>query len=357
MNMANNLRIGKGSTLGSCHVVEDILGDGSFGVVAKCRNTKTNNIVAVKVIRGKECFVHSAIAEIAVLRRLQCLDSDTCSIVQWNGFFFDKENICIDFELLDQSLRDYLDGTKSRLSVGELRPVLHQVATALSHMHSIGIMHMDLKPDNIMVVDRHQHPLKVKLIDFGMAHPISVVKQGACMGTMYYCAPEMLLGAPFNECIDVWALGLIMAELATGCILYPGQAPYDVIRFVVECQGQPPDHVRWSLKTPEDMYHEYQSDQKLFISLIKSTLTLDVCNRIKAREVLEHQFFASSHTQEQRRDPDPHQAATSREECQEPNIQPPIPHRAAESWEAPRDLNVPCPTPPVNATSWKELSQ
>uniref|UniRef100_A0A3B5AZM3 Protein kinase domain-containing protein n=1 Tax=Stegastes partitus TaxID=144197 RepID=A0A3B5AZM3_9TELE len=259
------------STLGSCHVVEDILGDGSFGVVAKCRNTKTNNIVAVKVIRGKECFVHSAIAEIAVLRRLQCLDSDTCSIVQWNGFFFDKENICIDFELLDQSLRDYLDGTKSRLSVGELRPVLHQVATALSHMHSIGIMHMDLKPDNIMVVDRHQHPLKVKLIDFGMAHPISVVKQGACMGTMYYCAPEMLLGAPFNECIDVWALGLIMAELATGCILYPGQAPYDVIRFV----------------------EDDQSDQKLFISLIKSTLTLDVCNRIKAREVLEHQFFAS----------------------------------------------------------------
>uniref|UniRef100_A0A3B5AZJ5 Protein kinase domain-containing protein n=1 Tax=Stegastes partitus TaxID=144197 RepID=A0A3B5AZJ5_9TELE len=273
-----------------CHVVEDILGDGSFGVVAKCRNTKTNNIVAVKVIRGKECFVHSAIAEIAVLRRLQCLDSDTCSIVQWNGFFFDKENICIDFELLDQSLRDYLDGTKSRLSVGELRPVLHQVATALSHMHSIGIMHMDLKPDNIMVVDRHQHPLKVKLIDFGMAHPISVVKQGACMGTMYYCAPEMLLGAPFNECIDVWALGLIMAELATGCILYPGQAPYDVIRFVVECQGQPPDHVLDSGWYTRQYFHH---DQKLFISLIKSTLTLDVCNRIKAREVLEHQFFAS----------------------------------------------------------------
>uniref|UniRef100_A0A3B5AXA0 Protein kinase domain-containing protein n=1 Tax=Stegastes partitus TaxID=144197 RepID=A0A3B5AXA0_9TELE len=300
MNMANNLRIGKGSTLGSCHVVEDILGDGSFGVVAKCRNTKTNNIVAVKVIRGKECFVHSAIAEIAVLRRLQCLDSDTCSIVQWNGFFFDKENICIDFELLDQSLRDYLDGTKSRLSVGELRPVLHQVATALSHMHSIGIMHMDLKPDNIMVVDRHQHPLKVKLIDFGMAHPISVVKQGACMGTMYYCAPEMLLGAPFNECIDVWALGLIMAELATGCILYPGQAPYDVIRFVVECQGQPPDHVLdsgWEMNLNSlDEIH---------------TLTLDVCNRIKAREVLEHQFFASSHTQEQRRDPDPHQAGST----------------------------------------------
>uniref|UniRef100_A0A3B5B905 Protein kinase domain-containing protein n=1 Tax=Stegastes partitus TaxID=144197 RepID=A0A3B5B905_9TELE len=275
-NMADNLRIRKGSTLGNCHVVEDILGRGGFGMVAKCRNRETNNVVAVKVIRGKEGFVHSAIAEIAVLKQLRCLDSDICNIVKWDGFFFDKENICIAFELLDQSLRGYLqDRNNCGVSIGELKPVLHQMATALSHLHSMGIMHADLKPDNIMVVDRHQQPLKVKLIDFGLTRPVSKVEQGDFMGTMSYCAPELLLGVPFNESIDMWSLGLTMAELAMGCELYPGDTEYDVLRFVVETQGQPPDDVldsglytedffyaqedgtsRWRFKTPEDVYYE-----------------------------------------------------------------------------------------------------
>uniref|UniRef100_A0A3B5AD76 Protein kinase domain-containing protein n=1 Tax=Stegastes partitus TaxID=144197 RepID=A0A3B5AD76_9TELE len=343
-SMANNLRIKKGSTLGSCHVVEDIVGQGSFGMVAKCRNTETNNSVAVKVIRGTEDFVDSAISEIAALKRLRCLDSDTCNIVQWNGFFFDKENICIAFELLDQSLRYYLQEEKSwGLSVGELRPILHQVATALSHLHSIGVVHMDLKPDNIMIVDRHQHPLKVKLIDFGLAHPVSALKQGDSMGTLWYFAPEMLLGVPFDESIDMWALGLIMAELAMGCTLYPGEVEYDVLRFIVETQGQPPDDV-----LDRGMYTEAYF-YKLFISLIKSMLTLDVSDRIKAREVLEHQFFAPSHRQDQGRDPNPHQAATSRQEYKDPNVRPPIPPRAAMSWEEPRDFSVPFPTPPSSS--------
>uniref|UniRef100_A0A3B5AYG4 Protein kinase domain-containing protein n=1 Tax=Stegastes partitus TaxID=144197 RepID=A0A3B5AYG4_9TELE len=297
-----------------CHVVEDIVGQGSFGMVAKCRNTETNNSVAVKVIRGTEDFVDSAISEIAALKRLRCLDSDTCNIVQWNGFFFDKENICIAFELLDQSLRYYLQEEKSwGLSVGELRPILHQVATALSHLHSIGVVHMDLKPDNIMIVDRHQHPLKVKLIDFGLAHPVSALKQGDSMGTLWYFAPEMLLGVPFDESIDMWALGLIMAELAMGCTLYPGEVEYDVLRFIVETQGQPPDDVLDRGMYTEAYFYaqedniEHRNDQKLFISLIKSMLTLDVSDRIKAREVLEHQFFAPSHRQDQGRDPNPHQ--------------------------------------------------
>uniref|UniRef100_A0A3B5A9T7 Protein kinase domain-containing protein n=1 Tax=Stegastes partitus TaxID=144197 RepID=A0A3B5A9T7_9TELE len=330
-SMANNLRIKKGSTLGSCHVVEDIVGQGSFGMVAKCRNTETNNSVAVKVIRGTEDFVDSAISEIAALKRLRCLDSDTCNIVQWNGFFFDKENICIAFELLDQSLRYYLQEEKSwGLSVGELRPILHQVATALSHLHSIGVVHMDLKPDNIMIVDRHQHPLKVKLIDFGLAHPVSALKQGDSMGTLWYFAPEMLLGVPFDESIDMWALGLIMAELAMGCTLYPGEVEYDVLRFIVETQ----------------------ETRKIKLNSLDGIdmLTLDVSDRIKAREVLEHQFFAPSHRQDQGRDPNPHQAATSRQEYKDPNVRPPIPPRAAMSWEEPRDFSVPFPTPPVNIT-------
>uniref|UniRef100_A0A3P8SRE8 Protein kinase domain-containing protein n=1 Tax=Amphiprion percula TaxID=161767 RepID=A0A3P8SRE8_AMPPE len=314
--------------------------EGSFGIVAKCRNTETTKIEAVKVNKSEEGVLEVAMDEIAILKRLRRLNPDTCNIVQCNGFFFDKENICISFELLDLSLQDYLQEKNPRgLTTRELRPILHQLATALSHLHSSGIIHADLKPVNVMVVNRHEQPLKVKLIDFGVARLVSAVNQGDWMGTLHYSAPEMLLGVPFNESVDMWALGLLMVELATGCQLYPGKTEYDVLRFIFETQGQPCDDVldrgcytpefffsqefgtsRWRFKTPAEYQHGfcasetrsmklnslndiekymvqdpgYEEDQKIFVSLIKSMLSLDAGRRITAQEVLEHRFFAPS---------------------------------------------------------------
>uniref|UniRef100_A0A3Q1ALL9 Protein kinase domain-containing protein n=1 Tax=Amphiprion ocellaris TaxID=80972 RepID=A0A3Q1ALL9_AMPOC len=289
-SMAKKLGIKKGSRLGRYHVVEDILGEGGYGIVAKCRNTGTTKIEAVKVNKREKGVLEVAMNEIAILNRLRRLNPDTCNIVQCNGFFYDKENICISFELLDLSLQDYLQEKNPRgLTTRELRPILYQLATALSHLHSSGIIHADLKPANVMVVNRHEQPPKVKLIDFGLAHLVSAVIQGEWMGTLHYSAPELLLGVPFNESVDMWALGLLMVELATGCQLYPGKTGYDVLRFIFEMQGQPCDdefgRSRWRFKTP---------DQKIFVSLIKSMLSLDAGRRITAQEVLKHRFFAPS---------------------------------------------------------------
>uniref|UniRef100_A0A3P8SQT7 Protein kinase domain-containing protein n=1 Tax=Amphiprion percula TaxID=161767 RepID=A0A3P8SQT7_AMPPE len=291
-SMAKELKIKKGSRLGSCHVVEDILGEGSFGIVAKCRNTETTKIEAVKVNKSEEGVLEVAMDEIAILKRLRRLNPDTCNIVQCNGFFFDKENICISFELLDLSLQDYLQEKNPRgLTTRELRPILHQLATALSHLHSSGIIHADLKPVNVMVVNRHEQPLKVKLIDFGVARLVSAVNQGDWMGTLHYSAPEMLLGVPFNESVDMWALGLLMVELATGCQLYPGKTEYDVLRFIFETMklNSLNDIEKYMVQDPG-----YEEDQKIFVSLIKSMLSLDAGRRITAQEVLEHRFFAPS---------------------------------------------------------------
>uniref|UniRef100_A0AAQ5X426 Protein kinase domain-containing protein n=1 Tax=Amphiprion ocellaris TaxID=80972 RepID=A0AAQ5X426_AMPOC len=268
-----NLGITEGCKLGSCHTVEDILGEGGFGLVAKCRNTQTKKTVAVKVNKGEEGVFQQAIEEIAILKQLRRLNPDTCNIVQWDGFFFDKERICLTFELLDQSLHQYLqEQNQYGLPMGELRSVLHQLATALSYVHSINIIHADLKPVNIMVVDRHQHPVRVKVIDFGLACPVSEAQQGMRLGTLWYRAPEMSLGVPLSQAFDMWALGLVMAELAMGCQLYPGRTDYDVLRFIVETQGQPSDDVldhglytpkffikqnngatRWRFKSPQDI--------------------------------------------------------------------------------------------------------
>ncbi|KAM7390794.1 hypothetical protein PAMA_008808 [Pampus argenteus] len=127
--------------------------------------------------------------EIAFLKHLQCLDPN----------FWTKAQ------------RDH-----QGLSTQELSPVVHQLATALSHLRSMGPVHTDLKPDNIMVMNNQQQPLKVKLIDFAPARHVSAAEQ-----TTWYRAPEVMLHVPFNKAIDMWSLGVVAAEMTTGyrCIL------------------------------------------------------------------------------------------------------------------------------------------
>uniref|UniRef100_A0A669EWU8 Protein kinase domain-containing protein n=1 Tax=Oreochromis niloticus TaxID=8128 RepID=A0A669EWU8_ORENI len=269
---SDELEISKGTILGDHHVVEAFLGEGSFGVVTKCRDTKNNQTLAIK-----------AKLEIFILEQLRRLDPDRCNIVEWNGYFLDGERICLNFELLDQSLWDYIrDRNNQGLPIRELRPILHQLANALFHLGSVGIVHADLKPGNIMVVNRHESPVKVKLIDFGLACPASALIPGDRVGTVGYCAPEVMLGIPYHEAIDMWALGLVAVELATGVPLYPGEDDYDVLKFIIETQGQLPDHL---------LERGPENGQPLFVRLIKQMLALDANQRITPSELLKHPFF------------------------------------------------------------------
>uniref|UniRef100_A0A3P9DI59 Protein kinase domain-containing protein n=1 Tax=Maylandia zebra TaxID=106582 RepID=A0A3P9DI59_9CICH len=283
---SDELGISKGTILGDHHMVEAFLGEGSFGVVTRCRDTKNNKTVAVKVNKSDPEILLQAKLEIFILEQLRRLDPDRCNIVEWNGYFLDGERICLNFELLDQSLSDYIGDRNNRgLPMREIRPILNQLANALFHLGSVGIVHADLKPVNIMVVNRSESQVRVKLIDFGIACNTSAVIPGDCVGTIGYCAPEIMLGTPYDEAIDMWSLGLVAVELATGVPLYPGEDDYDVLKFIIETQGQLPDHLLESgLRGPEN-------GQTLFVRLIKEMLALDANQRITPSEALKHPFF------------------------------------------------------------------
>uniref|UniRef100_A0A3P9C5A5 Protein kinase domain-containing protein n=1 Tax=Maylandia zebra TaxID=106582 RepID=A0A3P9C5A5_9CICH len=292
------------------HMVEAFLGEGSFGVVTKCRDTKNNKTVAIKVNKSDPEILLQAKLEIFILEQLRRLDPDRCNIVEWNGYFLDGERICLNFELLDQSLSDYIgDRNNQGLPMREIRPILNQLANALFHLGSVGIVHADLKPVNIMVVNRSESQVKVKLIDFGIACNTSAVIPGDCVGTIGYCAPEIMLGTPYDEAIDMWSLGLVAVELATGVPLYPGEDDYDVLKFIIETQGQLPDHLLesgllsiqgnsiYKLKRLDDLEQLLkvrrgpENGQTLFVRLIKEMLALDANQRITPSEVLKHPFF------------------------------------------------------------------
>uniref|UniRef100_A0A3P8NMC1 Protein kinase domain-containing protein n=1 Tax=Astatotilapia calliptera TaxID=8154 RepID=A0A3P8NMC1_ASTCA len=215
------------------------LGEGGFGLVTRCRDTKNNKTVAIKVNKSDPEILLQAKLEIFILEQLRRLDPDRCNIVEWNDYFLDGQRICLNFELLDQSLWDYIGDRNNRgLPMRELRPILHQLANALFHLGSVGIVHADLKPGNIMVLNRSESPVKVKLIDFGLACPASAVIPGDRVGTIGYCAPEVMLGIPYHEAIDMWSLGLVAVELATGVGTKPCVLSAAIIVWVARILGE-----------------------------------------------------------------------------------------------------------------------
>ena len=217
-------------------------------------------------------------------------------------------------------------------------------------LKQLGLIHADLKPENIMLVDPVRQPYRVKVIDFGSASHVSKAVCNTYLQSRYYRAPEIILGLPFCEAIDMWSLGCVVAELFLGWPLYPGSSEYDQIRYISQTQGLPAEHMLnnasktvkffyrdrdasypfWRLKTPEE--HEGETkikskearkyifncledmgqvnvptdlergellaekvDRREFIDLLKRMLTMDQERRITPSEALNHPFVSLAH--------------------------------------------------------------
>ncbi|XP_035647588.2 probable serine/threonine-protein kinase dyrk1 [Oncorhynchus keta] len=107
------------------------------------------------------------------------------------------------------------------MAVRNIRTITCQMIKALAKLKELAIIHADLKPENIMIVDHCRHPFSVK----------------------FYRSPEILLGLPFCEKVDMWSLGCVMSELFLGWPLYPGDSEFDQVRYICETQGLPQAHL------------------------------------------------------------------------------------------------------------------
>jgi serine/threonine protein kinase len=114
-------------------------------------------------------------------------------------------------ETLSGATLAYLIDERDRLSVEECAVLGLQLSSALAYLHSNGFLHLDLKPSNIVAESS-----KAKLIDLSIAHPRG--KRRLIMGTRDYMAPEQIDGDELTEATDVWGLGLVLYEAATGAL-------------------------------------------------------------------------------------------------------------------------------------------
>ncbi|XP_027133120.1 probable serine/threonine-protein kinase yakA [Larimichthys crocea] len=177
-----------------------------------------------------------------MLKAIRTLDPDKNNIVNFMEDFMFKNLSCLAFEMLDRSLWDLMEERRwIPLNLNEIRPVARQLMIAFDALKSIGIIHTDLKPDNIMLVNQNDQPFKIKLIDFGLARRVSEVSIGTIMQPSSFRAPEVTLGLPLTEAVDMWGVGCVMAFLYFGRELFPRECSYNVIRSMVHLLGRPED--------------------------------------------------------------------------------------------------------------------
>ena len=204
--------------------VLEFLGRGTFGQVVKCWKKGTNEIVAIKILKNHPSYARQGQIEVSILNRLAQESADEYNFVRAHECFSHKNHTCLVFEMLEQNLYDFLKHNKfSPLPLKCIRPIVQQVLTALGKLKELGLIHADLKPENLMLVDPTRKPYRVKVIDFGSASHVSKAVCNTYLQSRYYRAPEIILGLPFSEAIDMWSLGCVIAELFLGWPLYPGR--------------------------------------------------------------------------------------------------------------------------------------
>ncbi|XP_062248430.1 homeodomain-interacting protein kinase 1-like [Platichthys flesus] len=211
------------------YVAQKYLGNGAYGMVTQCRNVTTGETVALKIIESLWDIDYAQVEEV-ILQNMKKLSSDRFNIVRFYESFFYKEHYCLVFELLDMDLQKFKQISPGQhLQLKQIRPILQQLATALDFLNIAGIIHADLKPDNIMLVDHVRQPLKVKVIDFGLSFDDPEEMLGQTLQTLWYRAPEILSLDSFSGKIDVWSLGCIAAELSMGTPLFRAKDEEDLV--------------------------------------------------------------------------------------------------------------------------------
>uniref|UniRef100_A0A4W3JIV7 Protein kinase domain-containing protein n=1 Tax=Callorhinchus milii TaxID=7868 RepID=A0A4W3JIV7_CALMI len=250
------------SSAGAYDIVQ-VLGKGTFGEVAKCWKRNTGQYVAIKILKNDADRKRIARYELKMLRILKTVDPDEFHLVRFFEYFSDDAKFYLVFELLEKNLFEFQkENNFSPLPVQHIRTITTQLLRALQKMNDLSLIHADIKPENIMIVDQMQYPFRVKVIDFG-----SAIVRNKVNVSRFYRAPEILLGLPFCEKVDMWSLGCVMAELHLGCPLYPGNNEYDQVRYIVETQEQPTDrllnlgskaHYFFKRNTHPHSLHEWQ---------------------------------------------------------------------------------------------------
>lgn len=190
-----------------------------------------------------------------------------------------------------------------KLSDDHVQFLVYQILRGLKYIHSAGIIHRDLKPSNIAV----NEDCELRILDFGLARPAESEMTGY-VATRWYRAPEIMLNwMHYNQTVDVWSVGCIMAELLTGRTLFPGSDHIHQLNLIMDVLGTPQDEFVTKITSEsarnyikslapmqrKDLSQVFAGANPLAVDLLRLMLELDSDKRITAERALAHPYLAS----------------------------------------------------------------
>jgi len=275
-------------------------GEGAYGVVYKGKDRVTGDFVAMKKIRLEledEGMPSTALREISLLKELQHPNIvDLRDVVQNDGRLY------LIFEFLDKDLKRYLDSCQDALDPMLVKSYTLQILRGLSFCHSRGVMHRDLKPQNLLVTKDG----RLKLADFGLARsfcpPIRPLTHEVV--TLWYRPPEILLGSQtYAPPVDIWAVGTILVEMVTKRPMFPGECEIDELFKIFRVLGTPDDDMWPGVTGLQDFNTAFPQWPRLSlhnfargldakgVDLLEKTLVYNPAGRISSRAALGHPYF------------------------------------------------------------------
>lgn len=279
------------------------LGEGAFGKVYKARHRKTDDLVAVKQIKlgaksWEEACKSTELAALKTLRHPFIVRLRELIRSQWDGSLY------YIFEYIDSDLCRYLRKYPQGLDELKAAELTRQLFAGLTHIHQYNFFHRDIKPENVLYETQRE---MVRIADFGEARSLRARPPFTdYVGTRWYRAPECLLrDRTYSSLVDVWASGLVFAELLRGQPLFMGSSSIDQLYKIFQVLGQPiqdwPEFTRLAeacrFRVPDQagcgLQRVLPRSSAHCVSLVSEILVLNPRKRPLARKVLEHSYFLS----------------------------------------------------------------
>ncbi|XP_077213504.1 cell division control protein 2 homolog [Tasmannia lanceolata] len=278
------------------------IGEGTYGVVYKAIDRLTNETIALKKIRLEqedEGVPSTAIREISLLKEMQ-----HGNIVRLQDVVHSDKRLYLVFEYLDLDLKKHMDSCPELAKDPRIiKTFLYQILRGIAYCHSHRVLHRDLKPQNLLI-DRRTNALK--LADFGLARAFGIPVRTFTheVVTLWYRAPEILLGSRhYSTPVDIWSVGCIFAEMVNQRPLFPGDSEIDELFKIFRVMGTPNEET-WPGVTslpdfksafpkwlPKALATVVPDLDPAGIDLLSKMLCLEPSRRITARNALEHEYF------------------------------------------------------------------